>query len=56
MLDSHILTILLLRIWSSRGHAADISEHNTFIKTDILCLTESQICTNDDTSDVRERT
>ena len=46
--DSHSLTISLLSTRFLRRHAADISKHK-IIKTDILCLTESQICANNDT-------
>ena len=39
---------------SLRRHAADINKRKILIKTEILCLTESQISANDDTSDVCE--
>ena len=42
--DSHSFTISLPNARCLRSHAVDTSKLKTLIKTDKICLTESQIC------------
>ena len=52
MLRVIVLQVSLLSTRFLRKHAENIRKHKFLMKTDILCLTESQICANDDTSAV----
>lgn len=46
--DESSLTITLLNVRSLKKHAVDIVSDKIICDIDVLCLTETKICNNDD--------
>ena len=53
-ISSDTLTMTLLNTRSLHRHAVDIAHDHELLNTDVLCLTETQLLPNQNTSDISE--